>query len=102
MLANVAPLGSNATTVWLPGCGSTLRVIISAFPSKRECALVTHVYRDRATKHPGIRRSLLRTPDVASCAIHVKATFGRQCPSNHSPYLRYTDNALRNSLHQKP
>jgi hypothetical protein len=27
--------------------------------------------------------------DVASCAIHVKAIFGRQCPSNHSPYSLY-------------
>src|SRR3954453_11394167 len=32
-------------------------------------------------------------PNVASCAIHVKATFGRQCPSNHSPHSCYTDNA---------
>ena len=31
---------------------------------------------------------------MASCAIQVKATFGRQCPSNHSPYSCYTDNAV--------
>jgi hypothetical protein len=40
-------------------------------------------------------------PNVASCAIHVKATFGRQCPSNHSPHSCYTDNAvLTNPRHE--
>jgi hypothetical protein len=32
-------------------------------------------------------------PNAASCAIHIKATFGRQCPSNRSPYFCYTDSA---------
>jgi hypothetical protein len=31
-------------------------------------------------------------PNVASGAIQLKAIFGGQCPSNHSPYFRYTDN----------
>ena len=58
---------------------------------------MTHVCRSRykAPWYPAI------TPAHSRCgerAIHVKATFGRQCPSNHSPYFRYTDNAPRSSV----
>jgi hypothetical protein len=36
-------------------------------------------------------------PDSASRAIHIKAIFGRQCPSN-AYHIRYTDNAGKRLL----
>src|SRR3954462_13818226 len=42
-------------------------------------------------------------PNVASCAIHVKANFGRQCPSNHSPHSCCTDHAgIRDDFAREP
>jgi hypothetical protein len=50
------------------------------------------VDRYKAPWYPAITPAL---PNVASGAIQLKAIFGRQCPSNHSPYFRNTDNAVR-------
>ena len=47
MLANVAPLESKAATVWLPGCGSTPRVIIRVFLKEGVCPCDACLSRSR-------------------------------------------------------
>jgi hypothetical protein len=61
---------------------------------------VPHVCR-RASKTLVSGDHSARSLNVASCAIQLKAIFGRQCPSNKSLY-RDTDDPLHITLPTRP